>query len=101
MPDWVVLIVYALAVARLTGLVVDDEITRPARAVLLANVHPDDRFANAAATLITCQWCSSIWIAAAATPLYWWFGHHLWLLLPAIGLAFSQVTGMTSRLGRM
>jgi len=44
-------------------------------------------------TLLTCPWCASIWIGAAAAPLAWFVGRSPWLLVPALALAFSYVTG--------
>ena len=42
------------------------------------------------AKLITCAWCSSIWIAAALTLFILWFGQPVvWVLLP-----FSVSTGV-------
>lgn len=43
--------------------------------------------------LLSCPWCASLWLAAAAAPLWYWLGSCPWLLLPAAALAFSYVTG--------
>ena len=97
----VLLIVYALAVARITGLIVSDTITEPARDALIGWLDDRPKTAGAAlATLITCPWCASIWVAFIASPFVWFFGHSPVMLIPAIALAFSQVTGMFSNLGR-
>jgi hypothetical protein len=98
MPVWA-LVVYALAVARVTGLITQDEITRPARDWLLARLD-DTGPARAVAYLITCPWCASIYVAAVAAPIAWLWGWHLALLLPALVLAASQVTGVLSSAGR-
>lgn len=101
MTDAVLLIVYALAVARITGLIVSDSITEPARDRLIGWL--DDRPAtlgSAIATLLICPWCASIWVALVASPLVWFWGDTPVMLVPAIALAFSQVTGMVSELGR-
>jgi hypothetical protein len=101
MTDPVLLIIYALAVARLTGLVVTDSITEPARDALIGWL--DDRpktLGSFVSDLITCPWCAGIWIAFIASPLIWFFGESPVMLIPAIALAFSQVTGMTHNLGR-
>lgn len=107
MPVWV-LIVYALAVARLTGLAVTDKITEPARVAVLNRFNPASRAHRALAYLTGaadddaqgCPWCASIWIAGALAPLAWWWGTHPGFAIPAIALAASQVTGMLSHLGR-
>lgn len=98
MPVWA-LVVYALAVARVTGLITQDEITRAPREWLLDRLD-DTRPARALATLISCPWCVSIYVGAVAAPVAWFWGHFLWILLPALALAASQVTGMLSSLGR-
>lgn len=98
MPVWA-LVVYALAVARITGLIAADEITRPAREWVLD--HLDDTApARTVAYLITCPWCVSIWVGAVAAPIAWYWGWHPAVILPALVLAASQVTGMASDLGR-
>lgn len=95
------LIVYALAVSRVTGLLVLDSITEPARDKMIAWL--DDRPAtmgSAIATLITCPWCTGMWASLVAAPLVWFFGTSPVMLVPAIALAFSQVTGMIASIGR-
>lgn len=97
----VVLVVYALAVARVTGLITLDTITEPARDALIGWL--DDRPHTAGslvATLITCPWCSGIWVAFIASPIVWLWGDHPVVLIPAMGLAFAQVAGMLSNIGR-
>lgn len=115
--------IYALAVARLTGLVTVDAITDPIRSRMIRAIGSPElpwlgkdqplstqdiidwlRDAKpvrwALAKLVTCQWCASVWIAFAFVPVVHWFGHTLWVLLPATALAASQLTGMLSDLGR-
>jgi hypothetical protein len=98
MSVWVWL-VYALAVARMTGLVVADDITRPGRDWIIDHLPARPVFA-AVEELLTCPWCASMWLAAAAVPMAWHWGTRPWLLGPALVLTLSQVTGMTSTLGR-
>jgi hypothetical protein len=100
MPVWALLVVYALAVARITGLIAQDDLTAPLRRGLLARLPARPRLEHWVDDLISCPWCVSIWIAAPAAPLMWWYGSRPWVALPAIALAFSQTTGMLSRLGR-
>ena len=95
------LAVYALAGARVTGLIVSDSITEEARDRLVGWL--DDRpktLGKFLAEVIECQWCAGMWVALAEIPLVWWFGDRPWMLLPALVLAFSQVTGMISGVGR-
>jgi hypothetical protein len=100
-PVWLQLIIYTLAVMRITGLTVTDTITEPVRDALL--VWLDDRpktLGAFIAGLIKCPWCVSIWVGGITAPLVWVAGNNPIMLIPALMLAFSQVTGMTHTLGR-
>jgi hypothetical protein len=101
MPEPFIVLIYVLAVARLTGLVVTDTITEGLRDRLIGWL--DDRpqtLGSFVATLIQCPWCASIWISVVAGPLVWFWGESPVMLIPALILAFSQVAGMISNLGR-
>lgn len=98
--SWLLVVVYALAVARLTGLIVADEITRPVRDGVLARLDDGRAAHRSLATLISCPWCVSVYVGAAAAPVVLWWGENPMFLLPALALAFSQVAGMVSDLGR-
>lgn len=92
---------YALAVMRVTGLVVADSITEPLRDGLIARLDSRERTAGAfLADLIQCPWCAGMWISMVAGPLVWLWGHSPVMLVPALVLAFSQLTGMSHNLGR-
>jgi hypothetical protein len=100
-PPWLQLLIYTLAVARVTGLIVADSITEDVRDAVLGWL--DDRpktLGSYLATLITCPWCAGMWVALIASPLVWFYGDSPFMLIPAVALAFSQVTGMTHNLGR-
>lgn len=97
----VALIVYSLAISRVTGLITSDSLTESARDQLIAWL--DDRpktLGNLIATLITCPWCAGMWVSLVAAPLVWFFGTSPVMLVPALALAFSQVTGMIAHIGR-
>lgn len=98
MSVWVVL-VYVLAVARVTGLITADEITCTPREWLVNHL-PANQVGVALEYLVTCPWCVSIWVGAATAPLLWLWGDTPGVLLPALALAASQVTGMLAPLGR-
>lgn len=101
LPVALQLLVYALAVARVTGLITTDTITENARDSLITRL--DDRPQTMGAyltTLITCPWCAGMWISLIAAPLVWFWGDSPYMLVPALALALSQATGMTSNLGR-
>lgn len=114
----IILIVSALAVARITRMITADKILdRPRVAVVKAawrRAHPwitreppegqATALAMAMAShaqnppllayLAFCPWCVSIWVGAAAAPAVWLWGARPWLFVPALALAFSQVTGL-------
>ena len=94
-----VLVVYALAVMRVTGLITVDQLTATPRDAILAAL-PDTGRGHLIGYLITCPWCTSMWVSIVAVPLILWQGNRWWLLGPALALALSQITGMTATIGR-
>jgi hypothetical protein len=100
-PVWLAMLIYALAVARVTGLIVADTITEPIRDRIVGWL--DDTPGSAGewfASLITCPWCAGMWVSLIAAPLVWFWGDSPFMLVPALAMAFSQVTGATANLGR-
>lgn len=127
------LIVYALAVARVAVLITEDRITEAPRDALLRRLRArhearclarakrevsaegvrwtlgmDEDFralckrgsSNAYLVyLLTCQWCIGFWISAVAAPVWYFLGDNPWVLIPAVALAFSYVTGKLSQFG--
>ena len=101
LPDTVLLIVYALAAARLTGLITTDDITEDVRHKIVGWL--DDRpktLGSFLAALIECPWCCGMWIALLGSPMVWFWGGSPVMLIPALALASSQVTGMIAGIGR-
>lgn len=95
------LLIYALAITRVTGFVVDDTLIDSQRDRFIKWL--DDRPATLGswiAKVVTCYWCAGMWVSIVAAPLIWWWGGSPWLLIPAFALAFSQVVGMTAHIGR-
>jgi len=102
MPVWLV-VVYFLAVTRLTGLLVTDEITRSARLAIVRRIdYPPLLYllGDPDTDGYGCPWCMSVWIGAATAPLIWFHGAHPAVIVPALALAASQIAGMISPLGR-
>jgi hypothetical protein len=100
-PVWLAMLIYALAVTRVTGLIVADTITEPIRDRIVGWL--DDTPGSAGewfASLITCPWCAGMWVSLIAAPLVWFWGDSPFMLVPALAMAFSQVTGATANLGR-
>lgn len=106
LPAWLTLALYALATARVTGLVTADAITAPARkwAVERLDPFPNARPAKGvrghAVYLLTCPWCVSIYVGALAAIVWYTVGNHPVPVVLAALLAFSQTTGMISNVGR-
>lgn len=95
--------VYALACARVTGFITSDRLTETWRNRLIrrwCRGAPADDCTSLRAYLIVCQWCTSIYVALPAAVLWYFVGDWPWVFIPAVALAFSQVTGMISDLGR-
>jgi hypothetical protein len=89
-------VVMALATARVTRLVTRDRILQaPRRAVLRAL--PDDHLL---AYLVVCDWCVSIYTGTLTAVGGAWAGWWPWVWVPALAFAFSYVTGwLASREG--
>lgn len=108
MPPATTLLIYLLAVARLTTIITNDEITRPTRRALIIRFDPTKylhrwivyAIGGADDDADGCPWCVSVWIGAATVPLLWAWPTSPILLIPALALAASQVAGMTSKIGR-
>ena len=104
-PSLVILLVYALATARLTALATGtDEITAPALLRLTSKINPaklDKGWRFLLSYGITCMWCASIYVGILLmAPVAYWHGAEPWALIPAMGLAFSWISGATSEWGR-
>lgn len=98
MPVWGYVALYALAITRVTVFVTKDSMTKPFRRWLDKQLSPLGIWLH---DLLTCPWCLSVWVAAAAVALVVTFGWLApWLLYPALILAFSQVAGMLAPVGR-
>lgn len=95
------LLIYALAIVRVTGLVTTDTLTESLRDGIIGWL--DDRprtLGKYLATLITCPWCAGMWVSLAGTGVWWLWGDVVPVFLLALSLAFSQFTGMISGVGR-
>lgn len=100
-PLWLQLLIYALAAARVTGLIVSDSITEGLRDRIITAL--DDRPRTLGAFIIgviECPWCAGMWVSLVASPLVWFWHASPVMLIPALALAFSQFIGMTAPIGR-
>ena len=95
------LVIYALALARLAGMVTID--TWSERWRLKAVERLDDKEGSLgwyATAWLTCAWCFGIPLAIVATPIIWFHWAQPILFFFALIGAFAQVIGMTSTSGR-
>lgn len=99
MPELAVVVVWALATARLVGLATVDEVSTPLRKWLIE--HLDDRprtVGNTVSRIISCPWCLGVYVGAVTALVFWWHATNPWLLVPVIALAFAEIAGqLTSR----
>lgn len=108
MPSAIVFVIYALAVARITTLITHDEITAPARSWVIRRFDPSRRTHRLVVYLLGspdddmagCPWCVSMWVGLASAPLVWLWQGSPWVMVPVLGFAASQVTGMIYVHGR-
>src|SRR5690242_20889167 len=68
-------VVAALAAARITRLVTRDTITQPLRLWLINRSGVDSRLAE----LLSCDWCSGVWVSSAVVGTTWAWGDHRWI----------------------
>lgn len=89
---WLTLVLACLATARLTRLVTADFITVPIRLWVIRRWGDESK----PAYLIECDWCFSIYVAAAVAPVAIWWGDNRVVLAVLVALAASHVTGLLS-----
>ena len=107
LPVFVTLVVYVLAAMRATGLITADQLTAALRARVIEWLWltPDSAadptgWRKYGTYLLTCSWCVSIYVGAVAAVVWYTVGNNPVLFVIALALAFSQVTGMLSDVGR-
>jgi hypothetical protein len=87
--DILSLLLTSLAVARVTRLIVEDEILAEPRMWALMRLDENGKLAY----LLVCPWCMSVWVGAGASAAWWAWGGHRWFLAVVAALAFSYVAG--------
>lgn len=93
MPSVMVLVLLALAVAKVTWLIVDAAITMSMRQWVVNRFGEDSKLSY----LVHCPGCSSVWVAAPMTAVTFWTQHPVWVGVLAF-LAVSQVGPMVMSL---
>lgn len=97
MSQTVMLVVFVLAVARVTRFVTTDDITANIRSKIIGRLDDRERtLGQHLAQLIVCDWCVSVYVALAVAPLAIWHFDNPWATWPALGLAMAQVVGMVA-----
>lgn len=100
LPLWATLLLLLGLVARVTRLVTTDVITEPLRNKLhVYGVNRDysaekqayvggkasQKLAHFASKLVHCDWCSSVWVGAAAVlSAHWWADTQAWNLVALV-----------------
>jgi Protein of unknown function (DUF1360) len=83
------------AIARLTRLLVEDTITAPLRNALHYRAGRSRAWAWLS-DLLGCQWCTSIWVAAALAGAHWLWHDTTPFLYIVAGLTASHVTALAA-----
>jgi hypothetical protein len=81
------------ATSRITRFVVKDTLAASFR-TWVADRFGDD---SKPAYLVTCSWCTSIWIACGVAPLAYYLDESPWIRIPAVALSLSYLAGVASR----
>lgn len=93
-PIWLVLVIYVLAVARLTRFVNFDVAFDPFRIAVARRFGPESTWVY----FLGCPWCVGLWIAIAAAGIpVRLMGMDWWAIFP-VGLAASYLVGLLAPL---
>lgn len=99
LPTWLLLLVYALAAARLTRLIVTDDIAQPVRDVIARQALRTGARGRAGSwllSLVSCYWCAGFWASGAVVLAWWWWGDVPAVALLIVTLAVAQVQAMVN-----
>ena len=94
MPTLVLLLVLSLGCARLTRLVVEDEITLKIKALVVKRLGKDSSIVY----LLHCRWCAGMWVSALLCVFSAVAGLTGWataaLLIPAVAYGSNIIRAM-------
>jgi len=96
LPAVVVLVIWVLALARVTRLINADEITDPMRIWVMHKTGVE----STASYFVRCPWCVSMWLGLASAPFALWLADLSLWLWPVVALAGSHITGLLAGLDR-
>jgi hypothetical protein len=102
------ILLWALAAARLTGLIALDELTAPIRHAIVTRFNPASRIQRGLVYAIGgfddnghgCPWCIGVWVAAATAPAIAYGWHLPAVQWATMALAIAQIVGATWTWGR-
>jgi len=84
-------------VARLTRLVVLDALTETFMVKTINRLGRWPRFQEWFTDLVTCSWCTSMWIAPPVAAAGWYWGHSPWFVIPAVALTASHAISVVAQ----
>lgn len=102
------ILLWALAAARITGLIALDELTAPIRRGIVSRFDPQRRLHRALMYAVGgfddaghgCPWCIGVWVAAATAPAVAYGWHIAAVQWATAALAVAQAIGATWTWGR-
>lgn len=92
--DALILLLWALALMRLTRLINADELTDPLRLWIMRRTGPESKWSY----FVQCPWCVSMWLGFATAAFPVWLTGVSWWWLPLLALAGSHLTGLLAQL---
>lgn len=95
------LVLMMLAVARVTRLITTDVLFDTPRIWFVRHIlkpNPEGRVRTALAYLVTCTWCTSIYVGAAGAGAWYAWGGSMAFMVITAALAASYVTGFLASL---
>lgn len=92
--DVLAMILWVLALMRVTRLINADEITDPIRLAIMRRTGPESKWSY----FVQCPWCVSMWLGVPTAALMVWWMDASWWWVPLLGLAGSHLTGLAAQL---
>lgn len=93
-----VLLILALASARVTRLIVTDTITMRPRAWAVGKAGGVN---TPVGKLLTCGWCTGFWVSVVVAGSWWWWHPVLWVwLLWAVAYGVGLLLQVSESMGR-
>jgi hypothetical protein len=84
------MLIAALAGARITRLITTDRIFEAPRLWLINKLDP----LSLSAYVITCSWCTGLWVACVTLSAAWHWRDSPWLQVPLCAMALAEIIGL-------